>query len=228
MTDATDVLWSILIAAAPLVLVGIVAFVLGRWSQRKDRREEEDKARIYEPPYAQVLKLVTSEDSAKRGFSLNTPDILVLEGIVSHGLLVPPRHRALKQHVEKFKALTLTYNNRRFEFNIASGKAFAIEGEKRHSDPLKSDSALSNAVVGLSQEAFVKRYEEILHGTHKSRQDESTDASEMFRAITAVTAGARDLLREATDEILLHGKMMNAGLESALSRGKYRSAIERR
>jgi len=222
LADATDVLWSILIAAAPLVLVGIVAFVLGRWSQRKDRREEEDRARIYEPLYAQALKLVTSEDSAKSGSSVSTPDILTLEDIVSHGLLVPSRHRALKQDVDKLKVLTLTYNNRRFEYNVASSKAFATEGEKSHLDDLKSDIALYNAVQGLSQEAFVKRYEEIVHGKPDRKANESEGGAEMFLAITAVVHGARVLLREATNDLLKQGERVKTGLESALKQGKYR------
>ena len=221
MADATDILalvWAILVAAAPLVLVGIVAFVLGRWYQKKDRSAEDDRVRIYEPLYAQVLKLVTSEDSANRGFSLNTPDILVLDDIVSHGLLVPPRHGALKQDFEKLRAKTLAYNNRHFDFNVVASKAFAIEGEKSHLDDVKSDSALFNAAVGLNREAFVKRIDEILHG----KPDESVNGEAMYSAVTSVLEGTRGLLRDATDDLLRHGKMMQAGLESAIKRGKYR------
>ncbi len=225
LTDVTDILavvWAILVTAAPLVLVAIVAFVLGRWYEKKDRRAEDDRDRIYEPLYAQVLKLVSSEESAKMGFGLNTPDTLVLDDIVSHGLLVPPRHGALKEDMEKLKALTLTYNSRAMAFSVAMNEALVAEGERHRLDALKSDSALSNAVAGLSKEAFVKRIDEILRGIHESK---SVNGEAMFRAVTAVLEGARALRREATDELLRHAKMMQAGLESAIMRGKYRRGI---
>jgi hypothetical protein len=217
MVDVVAILSAIAIQAAPLVIVAIIAFLFGRWVEKRDRTEEEDRRRVYEPLHAQVRKLVLSEDSAKRGFSLSTPDTEVLDGIVNHGAFVQPRHRRLKADVERLRALVSAYKQRAWDFNMAANAAFKVEGEKVKLDDIKSDSALYNAVVGLSQEAFVKRVDEIVRGKPGS----SADGKEMFRAVTVVTEAARESLQQATDALLAHGRAMQAALEHAFRRGTY-------
>src|SRR5437867_7713361 len=170
-TDIGAVLWAVVIQAAPLVLVAIVAFLFGRWVEKKDRTGEEDKHRIYEPLYAQLQKLLSSEGSARKGFRLSTPDIEVLDDIVNHGLFVPTRHTRLRADVERLHALTSAYMQRAWDFNVAANAAFNVESEKTKLDDVKADSALYNAVVGLSQEAFVKRVDDIVRAKPGSSAD---------------------------------------------------------
>ena len=228
MSDLTDfLLLAILAPTAVGLILFFVGFFIGRRQERRDRWRQDDKTRIYETLYGEVRKLVLSEDSAKRGFVLNTPDTQVLDDIVSHGLLVPPRHHALREDVERLSELASVYRQRSFDDNVAANKAFAIEGDKAHLDSVKSDTALFNAVVGLSQEAFIKRYQEILQGKPEARPDESASGEKMFHAITIAVEVARELLREATNDLLSHGKAMKRGLESAIRRGKYRRSRNR-
>ncbi len=201
-----------------------VGLFVGRRLERRDRSRQDDKTRINEPLYAELQKLISSEDSAKKGFLLNTPDTQVLDGIVDNGLLVPSRHRWLKEDVEKLRILTLSYRNRSFDFNVAANHALETQARKANLDDVKSDTALYNAVAGLGQEAFVSRYKEILLGRHIVEDPKSSYGEQAFYSITAVVKGARDLLREATADLLAHGSAMKLALESALVHGKYRSA----
>ena len=229
MADVTDLLLTVIVAP---VITGLVLFfiglVVGRRLERKDRWRDDDKARIYEALYAEVSKLLLSEDSAKRGFSLNPPDTQVLEDILHHGLLVPPRHRWLKQDVEKLSALASTYNQRSFDFNVAANKAFQGAADATSVDAIKSDSALDNALRAMDKDAGKLRFDQIMRGSAGKKMDDLPSWNELFDMMISATATERASLQTATDELLFQAKGVRVGLEAALRHGKYRSAILRR
>jgi hypothetical protein len=68
----------------------------------------------------------------------------------------------------------------------------------------------------------MKRVVEIRRGKHETKPGETAGDEDMFRAITIAIEAAREVRQGATDELLSYGKTMQARLERALQRGKYR------
>jgi len=222
MPDAsTDLLLTAVVAptVSGLVLFFIGLFV-GRRLERKDRWRADDRTRIYEPLYAQIRKLLLSEAGGQKGFSLNTPDTEVIDGIMSLGLLVPLRHRFLKPDLEKLSSLTTGYQQASWDFNIAANKA--LDRVSSHNVDLKSDTVLFNAVLTSNTDAGSKRVEELLTKYERILLQSGASAYEMmFESVLDAVKVARATLFTARDNLLIHGKLMKVRLEPAFRSGSY-------
>jgi hypothetical protein len=229
VADSTDLLLTAIVAP---IISGLVLFFVGlffgRKLERADRARQDDQARIYEPLYAQVRKLMSSEDPAKKGFALSIPDTQVIDDIVSHGLLVPNRHRRLKEDVERLADLALKCNRANFTFNVALTKAIEMTVDsdridQQFIDDAKSDTALNNAVRSSDKESGVARLEK-LNGGRLRLQHGNYQAhwTRIFNSIEANIMRPRADLDAVQTALLQNGRSMKLGLEYALERGKYR------
>ncbi len=229
MADSTDLLLTAIVAP---IISGLVLFFVGlffgRRLERADRARQDDQARIYEPLYAQVSKLVSSQDSAKKGFALNTPDTQVIDDIVSHGLLVPNRHRRLKEDVVRLADLALKCNRANFTFNVALTNAIETNVDpdridQQFIDDAKSDTALNNAVRSSDKESGVARLEKLNGGRlHLQHGNYHAHWTGIFDSIETSVMKPRADLDAVQTALLENGRSMKVGLESALEQGKYR------
>src|SRR6267143_2327552 len=229
LVDSIDLVLTAIIAP---IVSGLVLFFaglfVGRKLERKERSRQDDQTRIYEPLYAQVLKLISSEDSAKRGFMLNTPDTQVIDEIAGHGLFVPDRHRKLREDVLKLADLELKCNRTNFAFNVALTEAIETNVPPQFLDPqridsMKSDTALNNALLSNDQAAGAARLEEISgHRVLLRSGDHLGYWVRFFDSMEERVAGPRSDLNRVQEALLERGRRVKIGLESALKRGKYR------